>query len=99
MRITIERNNFFYSQSKWVAETIISIARERGVPTVIYRPGDISGDSNTGVSNKSDFIVKIICGLIHLQHYPSSDVYFEMTPVDFISKAIGKKKTNCCHDN
>jgi thioester reductase-like protein len=49
----------------------------------------LQGDSKSGASNKSDFLVKILVGLIQLKHYPTSDVYFEMTPVDFLSKTIG----------
>ena len=44
-----------YSQSKWVAERLVKIAASRGLPVSIYRPGTITGDSRTGISNLDDF--------------------------------------------
>ncbi len=32
-----------YAQSKWVAEKLVTLARSRGLPVAIYRPGRITG--------------------------------------------------------
>ena len=32
-----------YSQSKWVAEMLVRHARDRGLPTVVFRPGNMGG--------------------------------------------------------
>ncbi len=34
-----------YAQSKWIAERILMIARARGVPVTIFRPGYVTGHS------------------------------------------------------
>jgi thioester reductase-like protein len=79
-----------YSQSKWVAEMLVIGARERGLPVVIYRPGTISGHTQSGYSNKNDFMNRIICGLGQLRSYPEAaiNVKMNLAPVDYVSSAI-----------
>ena len=83
-----------YAETKWVAEKIISIARQRGVPACIYRPGVISGDSRTGMGNTKDLIWSIIKGCIQLgvmpdlDTLPDIDTMINITPVDYVSRAI-----------
>ncbi len=45
-----------YTQSKWVAEEIIGLARERGLPVSVYRVDLISGDRVTGACQKRDYV-------------------------------------------
>lgn len=40
-----------YAQSKWVAEKLLETALSRGIPVSIYRPGTITGHSQTGAYN------------------------------------------------
>ena len=77
-----------YSQSKWVAERLVHIARSRGLPVCIYRPGRIAGHSQTGVSNLGDFASRYIKGSIQISSVPNSDNDVDLTPVDYVSKAI-----------
>jgi amino acid adenylation domain-containing protein/thioester reductase-like protein len=77
-----------YVQSKWVAERLVTIARDRGLPVYIYRPGRISGHSQTGVFNPNDFLYRLIIGCIQLGSVPSDDIYFNIAPVDYVSQAI-----------
>lgn len=77
-----------YAQSKWVAEQLIATARERGIPTCIYRPGMIAGHSQTGVSNLEDLNCRMLKGFIQLGSAPSLDMAIDMTPVDYVSGAI-----------
>ena len=53
-----------YSQTKWVAEKLVRIARNRGLPVSIYRPGNILGDRQTGSCNPNDFISRMIKGCV-----------------------------------
>ncbi|MEC4817849.1 MAG: thioester reductase domain-containing protein [Scytonema sp. PMC 1069.18] len=55
-----------YSQSKWVAEKLVKIARDRGMPVSIYRPPFISGHSQTGAWYKDDVICRTIKGCIQM---------------------------------
>jgi thioester reductase-like protein len=77
-----------YTQSKWVAERLVKLARDRGIPVCIYRPGRITGHSRTGVSHADDFLFKMIKGCIQLGSAPDLDTVVDMTPVDFVSRAI-----------
>lgn len=77
-----------YSQSKWVAEKLVMAAQARGLPTAIYRPGRITGHSRTGVANTADFMHTMIAGCLHLGSAPQLDMDVDMTPVDYVSRAI-----------
>jgi amino acid adenylation domain-containing protein/thioester reductase-like protein len=77
-----------YTQSKWVAEKLVTIARDRGLPVSIYRLGRVSGHSKTGVFNQNDFLYRLIIGCIKLGKAPDSNMIDDIAPVDYISKAI-----------
>lgn len=77
-----------YAQSKWVAEKLIEIAKKRGIPAIIYRPGMISGHSQTGASQVDDMICRMIKGFIQLGSIPKLDLTIDMTPVDYVSRSI-----------
>lgn len=77
-----------YAQSKWVAEKLVRAAHVRGIPTSIYRPGMISGHSQTGASQANDLVCRLIKGLIQLGCAPKLDVKLNLAPVDYVSQAI-----------
>ncbi|SDB09866.1 non-ribosomal peptide synthetase [Eubacterium oxidoreducens] len=76
-----------YSETKWVAEKLVGIANKRGLKTVIYRPGDITGGKN-GIWNLEDMVSRIIVGCIQLGCIPFAIYELHMTPVDYIADAI-----------
>ena len=77
-----------YSQTKWVGEHLVQTARQRGIPVTVYRPGHISGDSVTGASNSSDLLHTIVLICLRLGAAPERDVEFDLTPVDYVAKAL-----------
>lgn len=77
-----------YAESKWVAEKLAMIARARGIPTCIYRPGIIAGHSETGVCNTNDFIWRVLKGCVELGSAPERSTQIYMAPADYVSKAI-----------
>ncbi|KAH0839107.1 hypothetical protein AYO21_04700 [Fonsecaea monophora] len=78
-----------YGQSKWVAEQLVREAGRRGLPVKIHRAGTISGHSTTGAGNAWDLLNAIIVESINLGYAPDVEGWrAEMTPVDFVSKAI-----------
>lgn len=77
-----------YAQSKWVAEKLINIARDRGLPISIYRPGRIVWHSDTGVGSTSDNTFRMLKGCIQMRSVPQRDGMVNLIPVDFVSKAI-----------
>ncbi len=79
-----------YDKSKWVTEKLVQIARSRGLPCVIYRPGRITGHSQNGFWHSDDLLSRMVRGCIQLESWPVLpwDEAIEMTPVDYVSRAI-----------
>ncbi|AFY33172.1 thioester reductase domain-containing protein [Calothrix sp. PCC 7507] len=77
-----------YAQSKWVAEKIMTIAHSRGIPISIYRPGMITGSSQTGICKHQDLLSTVLKSFIELESAPDLDVMWDITPVDYVSQAI-----------
>jgi thioester reductase-like protein/amino acid adenylation domain-containing protein len=78
-----------YGQTKWAAEQLVLEAGRRGLPVRILRAGTISGHSATGAANAWDLLTALFVESIHLGYYPDVPGWrAEMTPVDFVSKAI-----------
>ncbi|MDX1665106.1 MAG: SDR family oxidoreductase [Candidatus Promineifilaceae bacterium] len=46
--------NNYYEESKYLAELAVQQEMERGLPTTIYRPSIVTGDSRTGETQKFD---------------------------------------------
>ncbi|MEW5858056.1 MAG: thioester reductase domain-containing protein, partial [Cyanobacteriota bacterium] len=77
-----------YTQSKWVAEKLVTIASERGLPISIYRPGRISGHSQTGACNTDDHTFRMIKGCIQLGSAPKRGTMVNLISADYASRAI-----------
>jgi thioester reductase-like protein len=77
-----------YDESKWVAEQILGLARERGFPVTIYRPGNIAGHSETGAVSDGHLVSAMIKGCVTLGLAPDTDAYVDVVPVDYVSRAL-----------
>ncbi len=77
-----------YSETKWVSEKIVKIAQEEGLPTIIVRPGDITGTVKTGIWKVEDLISRSLVGCIQLKAVPEIEVHLHLTPVDYVADAI-----------
>ncbi len=77
-----------YTQTKWVSEKLVTIARERGLPVAIYRPPLITGESQTGRWNTEDFTCLFLKGCIQMGCIPNIETSVTFVPVDYVSKAI-----------
>ncbi|MGW9448877.1 amino acid adenylation domain-containing protein [Streptomyces sp. NPDC055632] len=78
-----------YAQSKWVAEGLVGLARERGLPVTVHRPGRISGDTTTGACQDRDLLWQLIKGCLQAKAVP--DLPHGSTgwvPVDYVSAAV-----------
>jgi thioester reductase-like protein len=89
---TLDHNGSLYGgylQSKWVADKLMMEARSRGLPICIYRPGLITGHSETGAWNTGDVMSRMLKSWIELRGAPEfAHDETDMTPVDYISKAV-----------
>ena len=77
-----------YSETKWVAEHLVAIARRRGLQAAVYRPGDITGAPDTGIWKLEDLISRSLVGCVQLGAAPDIEVNLHLTPVDFVARAI-----------
>lgn len=93
----------FYEETKHWAEVLVRAYRDK-IPTIIFRPAIVVGDSKTGEINKYDgpyyaikFYLKfprIISGI--LPKFGKPDIPFNSVPVDFVVNAmvhISKKES------
>ena len=77
-----------YGQVKWVSEFLTREAGRRGLRGAIVRPGYVSGDSQTGVTNADDFLIRMLKGCIQLSAQPDISNTINMCPVDFVARLI-----------
>ncbi|MFJ4521071.1 type I polyketide synthase [Streptomyces sp. NPDC088810] len=78
-----------YLQSKWVAEQVLELARERGLPVSVYRVDVISGDQVNGACQTRDFVWLALKGLLQSGAVPAGvEGRFHLLPVDYVSAAI-----------
>ncbi|WP_346836041.1 thioester reductase domain-containing protein [Paenibacillus polymyxa] len=77
-----------YQQTKLISEQIVAIARDRGIPVNIYRPGRISGSSVTGACQTRDFVWLMVKSCVESGMVFSEDSKIELIPVDYVSEAI-----------
>ncbi|MFC4127898.1 thioester reductase domain-containing protein [Nocardia rhizosphaerae] len=77
-----------YAQSKWVAEKLVRIAYERGVPTTIHRI-NTGGDSATGAFNRQDHLSLMIKGCVEAAIAPiSAPMPLQPAPIDYVARGI-----------
>ena len=83
-----------YESTKFQAEVVVREARD-SVPTTIYRPAIVVGDSQTGETQKFDgpyYALKIIAklngGHLPLVRMGSGEALLNVVPVDFVVEAM-----------
>ena len=85
-----------YDHTKHLAEVIVREAADAGLPTTIYRPAVVNGDSQTGATQKLDgpyYVAKLLLkqpGPVALMPMVGSpDAFrFNLVPRDFVVDAI-----------
>ncbi|MFD7734054.1 amino acid adenylation domain-containing protein, partial [Kitasatospora phosalacinea] len=78
-----------YARSKWVAEGLVALARERGLPVAVHRPGRISGDTTTGACQDRDLLWQLVKGCLQAGAVPDLPAGSTgWVPVDYVSAAV-----------
>ncbi|MBP2337563.1 thioester reductase-like protein [Saccharothrix coeruleofusca] len=78
-----------YLRSKWVAEQVVGLARERGLPVSVYRVDLVSGDQRSGACQTRDFVWLSTKGLIQAGAVPRGlSGAVPMVPVDYATAAV-----------
>ncbi|KIW72910.1 L-aminoadipate-semialdehyde dehydrogenase [Phialophora macrospora] len=77
-----------YGQSKWVAEYLCREAGRRGLAGCIIRPGYVLGNSQTGVTNTDDFLIRMLKGCVQLGTRPNINNTVNMVPVNHVARTV-----------
>lgn len=82
-----------YQKSKYDAELIVRQAINRGLNWTIVRAGNIMGDSVSGyypfgVTSVTGIYYDLFKTAISTKVAPDTPLYFDITPVDYVSKSI-----------
>lgn len=82
----------YYEETKFLAEKVIRDAKD--IPSVIYRPGIVVGDSKTGEISKYDgpyYVLQTMQALPNLFPFPkigSGNAEVNLVPIDFVINAL-----------
>ena len=77
-----------YPRSKWVAEKIVNIGRQRGIPICIFRPGLVMSHTKSGATQTNDYLLVNLKGYIKLGLIPEEFHAIQVAPVDYVAAAI-----------
>jgi len=77
-----------YSQSKWVADRLATLARSRGLLVNVFRPGEIMPATDLGVPNAKALSHMVIKAILTLRMYPETEAMFDYTPADYLCRAM-----------
>jgi amino acid adenylation domain-containing protein/thioester reductase-like protein len=77
-----------YLETKFVAEELLRNAGRAGLPVIIYRPLDITGDNRTGVWNTATELCAMIRFMTDTGVAPDIDLALDLVPADICAAAI-----------
>lgn len=78
-----------YVESKWVADHLVQVARDRGLPVVIYRPSRVAGMTADGNIYVDDVFIRAQESAAQLGIAPDLETMEDnLVPIDFASRAI-----------
>lgn len=89
-----------YEQTKMVSESLLTQAKDRGIPVNIYRPGWIIGSTDTGISSTdNNHLLLLMKSCIQIKAAPIIKVGLYVAPVNFVSKCVVASSLKFTHDN
>jgi amino acid adenylation domain-containing protein/thioester reductase-like protein len=78
-----------YVAAKWVAEGLVLLAGERGVPVAVHRPSRILGDRGAGAVSTDDAFWSLIRAMVVLDAVPDEGLdRIDAVPVDWVAAAV-----------
>ncbi|KOS22158.1 L-aminoadipate-semialdehyde dehydrogenase large subunit [Escovopsis weberi] len=83
-----------YGQTKWVSEQLVREAGRRGLRGSVVRPGYVLGDSETGVCNTDDFLIRMLKGCIQLRARPHIVNTVNSVPVNHVARVVAAASLN-----
>ncbi|PHH58580.1 hypothetical protein CDD81_5199 [Ophiocordyceps australis] len=83
-----------YGQTKWVSEQLVREAGRRGLIGSVVRPGYILGDTNNGVCNTDDFLIRLLKGCVQLGMRPRIINSVNSVPVNHVARVVSAAALN-----
>jgi len=77
-----------YGQTKWASEYLVRAAGQRGLTSVVIRPGYVTGDPSSGISITDDFLVRLWKGCVQVGARPDIPAGLNAVPVTDVSRTI-----------
>ena len=88
-----------YPMSKWIAERVGDLARDRGWNVTTHRLGLLWGDARTGRSKADDVLTMNLQACLELGLAQDIDFLMHVTPVDFAAAAVASVALAPVHAN
>jgi len=77
-----------YTETKWVAETILARAAAAGLAVSVYRPYEVSGDLRHGAWNLENATCALLKLITDMGIAPAIDLPLDLVPVDVLAAQI-----------
>ena len=78
-----------YVAAKWVAEGLVLLAGERGVPVAVHRPSRILGARTTGAASTDDAFWALVRAMVAVGAAPEEALdTVDAVPVDWVAAAV-----------
>jgi thioester reductase-like protein len=88
-----------YPMSKWIAERVTDLARERGFSVTTHRLGLLWGDARTGRSKADDALTLSVRACLAISKAQDVGFLMHVTPVDFAAAAVAEVALAPAHAN
>jgi thioester reductase-like protein len=86
-----------YPMSKWIAERVTDLARERGWHIATHRLGLLWGDARTGRSKADDVLTQVVKACLVIGKAQDLEFLMHVTPVDFAAAAVAEIALSPAH--
>jgi thioester reductase-like protein len=77
-----------YTETKWVAETVLGRAARDGLPVGVHRPYEISGDLAHGAWNLENATCALLRLIVDIGSAPDAGIPLDLVPVDVLAAQI-----------
>ncbi|WP_280470133.1 type I polyketide synthase [Nocardia brasiliensis] len=77
-----------HARSRWIAEEMVSRARDRGLPVSVYRLPRVFGHRETGACSPTDLLWRVVQGCVQAGVAPATELTADLIPVDYAAKAV-----------
>ncbi|MBF0688240.1 MAG: thioester reductase domain-containing protein [Cellulomonas sp.] len=77
-----------YEQTKWVAEQVVGLAHDRGIPVTVYRLGRMAGDRHTGRWKLGDVLSQTLRACVAVRAVPDAAGEIDLVPADVAAAAV-----------